>query len=83
MLPPAGNSDGTAGHSDEVSASLPVAGVGQGVPSDGSIYPHLIYLVSDDDPQEVARLCNTSASTPSYLIKTFPQSEPGARRAAQ
>ncbi|MBP8195889.1 MAG: hybrid sensor histidine kinase/response regulator [Deltaproteobacteria bacterium] len=71
MLPPAGNSDGTAGHSDEVSASLPVAGVGQGAPSDGSIYPHLIYLVSDDDPHEVARLCSVLGEHPSYLIKTF------------
>ena len=67
MLPPAGNSDGTAGHSDEVSASLPVAGVGQGAPSDGSIYPHLIYLVSDDDPHEVARLCSVLADHPSQV----------------
>ena len=50
---------------------MPVAGVGQGAPSDGSIYPHLIYLVSDDDPQEVARLCSVLGEHPSYLIKTF------------
>jgi len=36
-----------------------------------ALYPHLIYLISDDDPHEVARLCSTLGEDPNYLVKTF------------
>ncbi len=68
MLPPPEISDGTAGRSDTPNGGPPASKSG---PSDGSLYPHLIYLVSDDEPQEVARLCNTLGETPSYLVKSF------------
>ncbi len=68
MLLPPGISDGTAGRSDTPNGGHPAS---KGGPIDGNLYPHLIYLVSDDDPQEVARLCNTLGETPSYLVKSF------------
>lgn len=39
--------------------------------SDPSLYPHLIYLVSDDEPAEVLRICDVLGENPSYLVKTF------------
>lgn len=66
MQPAPGISDGTAGRSDSASGSHAHSG-----PSDGSLYPHLIYLVSDDDPQEVTRLSQTLGENPTYLVKSF------------
>ena len=76
MLPPPGTSDGTAGRSDSRRKPRPQR------TKDGSLYPHLIYLVSDDDPQEVTRLSSALSENPTHLVKTFRSPEPGSVGAA-